>query len=143
MADGHGLPLNVELTAGQAHDSTCFESVLEGIGIPQPVGRPRTRPTRVAGDKGYSCRRIRDWLADHGIQAVIPHKDNEHARTDGRVKFDKRTYKRRAIIENVIGWLKESRRIGTRYDKLAVSFQAMLQLAMIREALKKAFSDRA
>lgn len=138
-----GVPLNVELTAGQTHDSTCFESVIDGIKVPQPLGRPRTRPTRVAGDKGYSCRRIRDWLADHGITAVIPHKDNELARTDGRVKFDKLTYKRRSIIENVIGWLKECRRVGTRYEKLAVSFQAMLQLAMIRNCLKIAFSDRA
>jgi transposase len=137
------VPLKVELSAGQTHDSTCFESVIEGIKVPQPLGRPRTRPTRLAGDKGYSCRRIRDWLADHGIIAVIPHKDNELARQDGRVKFDKSMYKRRAIIENVIGWLKECRRTATRYEKLAVSFQAMLQLAMIQRCLKIAFSDRA
>jgi len=133
----------VELTAGQTHESTCFESVLDGIKVPQPLGRPRTRPQRVAGDKGYSCQRIRDWLDKHGIGQVIPHKDNEHARTDGRVKFDKTTYQRRSIIENVIGWLKECRRVGTRFEKLAVSFQAMLQLAMIQRCLKKVFSDRA
>ncbi len=137
------MPLNVEITAGQVHDSTCFETVFDGIAIAQPVGRPRTRPQRAAGDKGYSCRRIRDWLTDHGITPVIPHKDNEHARTDGRVKFDQQTYRRRHIIENVIGWLKECRRIGTRYEKLAIHFQAMVQLAMIRNCLKIAFSDRA
>jgi len=137
------VPLNVELSAGEAHDSTCFESVIDGIKVPQPLGRPRTRPRHVAGDKGYSCRRIRDWLTDHGITPVIPRKDNELARTDGRVKFDKQMYKRRSIIENVIGWLKECRRIGTRFEKLAVSFQAMLQLAMIQRSLKIAFSDSA
>lgn len=73
----------MELSAGQTHDSTCFESAIDGIRVPQPLGRPRTRPTRVACDKGYSCRRIRDWLNDHGIKAVIPHKDNELARHDG------------------------------------------------------------
>src|SRR5581483_5815445 len=98
VTDGRGVPLNVELTAGEAHDSTCFESVIDGIKVPQPLGRPRTRPTHVAGDKGYSCRRIRDWLTDHGITPVIPHKDNELARNDGRVKFDKHMYKRRSII---------------------------------------------
>lgn len=143
MADGRGLPLNIELSAGETHDSTCFESAIDGIKVPQPVGRPRTRPTCVSCDKGYSCRRIRDWLADHGIKAVIPHKDNEKARYDGRVKFDKAIYKRRSIIENVIGWLKECRRVGTRFEKLAVSFQGMLQLAMIQRSLKIAFSDRA
>ena len=137
------MPLNVELSAGQTHDSTCFESVIDGIKVPQPLGRPRTRPKRVAGDKGYSCRRIRDWLFDHGITAVIPRKDNELLRHDGRAKFDKQSYKRRAIIENVIGWLKECRRVATRFEKLAVSFQAMLQLAMIQRILKIAFSDKA
>ncbi len=138
-----GVPLNVEVTAGQIHDSTCCEEVFDGIAIPQPVGRPRQRPGRAAGDKGYSCQRIRAWLRDHGITPVIPHKDNEAARFDGRVRFDKIRYRRRSIIENVIGWLKENRRIATRFEKLAVHFLAMLQLAMIQNCLKIAFSDRA
>lgn len=117
--------------------------MFDGISIAQPVGRPRQRPKRAAGDKGYSCRRIRDWLRDHGIKAVIPHKENEHARTDGRTKFDKESYRRRSIIENVIGWLKECRRVATRFEKLAINFQAILQLAMIQNCLKIAFSDRA
>lgn len=137
------MPLNVEISAGQTHDSTVFESVFDSIAIAQPVGRPRTRPARAACDKGYSCQRIRDWLSDHGIKAVIPHKDNEQARYDGRVKFDKAAYRRRSIIENVIGWLKECRRVATRFEKLAINFQAMLQLAMIQNCLKIAFSDRA
>ncbi|MCH8252944.1 MAG: transposase, partial [Planctomycetes bacterium] len=41
------------------------------------------------------------------------------------------------------GWLKESRRIGTRFEKLAVNFHGMLQLAMIRRYLRILFSDRA
>jgi transposase len=137
------VPLSVEVIAGHAHDSTCFESIVDGICIPQPVGRPRKRPRRATADKGYSCRRIRDWLWDHGITPVIPHKENEYARTDGRVKFDKEAYRKRSIIETVMGWLKECRRIGTRFEKLAVHFTGMLQLTMIQNCLKIAFSHRA
>jgi transposase len=61
----------------------------------------------------------------------------------GRVKFDELAYRQRSIIENVIGWMKECRRIGTRFEKLAIRFLAMLQLAMIQICLKIAFSDRA
>jgi transposase len=143
VTDGRGVPLNVEVTAGQVHDSTCFEAVFDGIGIPQPVGRPRKRPRRAAGDKGYSCQRIRDWLENHGIGPIIPYKENETAHADERAKFDAVAYRRRAIIENVIGWLKECRRIGTRFEKLAIHFLAMLQLAMIQNCLKILFSDRA
>jgi transposase len=48
------------------------------------------------------------------------------------LNFDKETYRRRSVIERCIGWLKESRRIGTRFEKLAVNFLAMIKLAIIR-----------
>jgi hypothetical protein len=54
VTDGRGLPLAVEVTAGQRHESTQVEAVLDDISIPQPVGRLRRRPQRLAGDKGYS-----------------------------------------------------------------------------------------
>ncbi len=116
---------------------------MDSIAIPQPVGRPRKRPARLAGDKGYSFPRVRDWLRQHGIKPLIPHRDNERARHDGRVTFDKQGYKRRSIIEQTIGWLKECRRIGTRFEKLALNFLAMMKLAMIQRCLKLAFSDTA
>lgn len=116
---------------------------MDSVAIPQPLGRPRKRPGRLAGDKGYSCHRVREWLRKRGIGPLIPHKDNELARYDGRVKFDKQGYKRRCIIEQTIGWLKECRRIGTRFEKLAINFLAMMKLAMIQRCLKIEFSDRA
>jgi len=118
------------------------ESAMKSIAIPQPLGRPRKRPERLAGDKGYSNHRVRDWLRQRGIKPLIPHKENEHARYDGRVKFDKQEYKRRSIIEQAIGWLKACRRVGTRFEKLAINFLAMIKLAMIQRCIKITFSDR-
>lgn len=97
----------------------------------------------MAGGKAYSVPRVRDWLKAWGIEPVIPHKNNEHARHDPAVLFDRRTYRRRAVVEQCVGWLKECRRIGTRFEKLAVNFHGMLQLAMIGRYLKLLFSDRA
>jgi transposase len=53
------------------------------------------------------------------------------------------TYKKRAAVEQSIGWVKERRRIDTRYEKLAVSFLAMIKLAFIRFYLKLNSSDTA
>jgi transposase len=142
VTDGRGRPLAVEVTAGQVHDATQVEAVLDQVAVPQPVGRPRTRPRRLAGDKGYSSGRIRDWLKRHGITPLIPHKDNEKARHDRRVKFDKVEYKRRSIVEQTIGWLKECRRICTRFEKMVVNFRAMMKLAMIQRSLRIVFSNR-
>ena len=124
------------MTAGQVHESTRLESVMDRVAVPQPVGRPRTRPRRLAGDKAYRGRRIRDWLAARGIKRVIPSAANERARHDERVKFDPLAYRRRSIIENCVGWLKECRRIATRFEKLAVNYLGMLKLAMITRYLR-------
>ncbi len=143
VTDGHGHPLAIHVTAGQVHESTQFETVLNAVRIPQPVGRPRTRPGRVAGDKGYSFDRIRHWLRAHAIGIVIPRRSDQQARLHGCVaEFDKDTYKRRHVIENCVGWLKECRRIGTRFEKLAVNFLALLKLACFQRCLRFAFSVR-
>lgn len=134
------MPLAVEVTAGQQHESTRVETILDRIGIPQPVGRPRKRPQRLAGDKAYSVRRIRDWLHAHGIRPVIPRKSNETYQDKG---FDKQRYRQRAVIEQCVGWLKECRRIATRFEKLALSFLAMFKVAIIQRYLKIVFSDSA
>jgi transposase len=130
------------VTAGQVHESTRLESVVATF-IASRMHRRRTKPRKLAGDKGYSVQRIRDWLRSRGIEPVIPHRDNEAARWDPAVAFDKRTYRQRHVVEQCVGWLKECRRIGTRYEKLAVHFHGMLQLAMVRRYLKLLFSDRA
>ena len=148
VTDGNGTPLAVDVTAGQVHESTRVESVV-GRAVACLIGRRRKRrgrrhkPKKLAGDKGYSVPRVRDWIGRRKIEPVIPHKDNERARWDPNVKFDRKAYRGRSVVEQCVGWLKELRRIGTRFEKLAVHFHGMLQLAMIRRYLKLLFSDRA
>jgi len=91
------------------------------------IGR-RKRPKRLAGDKGYSCDRVRRWLRRHKMVPVIPTKCNEQPQKD----FDREAYRGRNVVERCVNWMKENRRLGTRYEKLAVNFLAMAKLAMIR-----------
>jgi transposase len=135
VSDGNGLPLAAEVTAGQRHESTQTERVLNKVRIRQRRGRPRCRPVKLAGDKGYSYPRIRGWRRRHGIQAVIPRRKDQRP-DDGRVQFDREVYKRRAVVEQCVGWLKESRAVATRFDKLAVNYLATVKLAMIQRYLR-------
>lgn len=112
------------------------------VRIRQPSGPPCTRPACVAGDKGYSYLRVREWLRRHSIRVVIPRRDDQHPE-DGRHRFDKTLYRRRCTIEQCVGWLKECRRLATRFEKLAVNFLAMIHVAFIERYLRVAFSDRA
>jgi transposase len=136
VTDGNGLPLAIEVTAGQAHESTTFEGVMNKVRIPKRRGRPRCRPVRLAGDKGYSYPRIRRWLARYGIKSVIPYRKNQNP-DDGRHRFDRQAYRRRSVVEQCVGWLKECRAVGTRFDKLAVNYAATVKLAMIQRYLRK------
>lgn len=46
------------------------------------------------------------------------------------------------MIERMFGWLKENRRVVTRFDKLAKSYGAMVSLACVTRCLRQFFSDR-
>jgi len=90
----------------------------------------------MAGDKAYSCRRIRHRLRHHHIEPVIPQTDKQRRQQRGRPpKFDRQAYRRRNVVERCVGWLKENRRLAVRYEKLAVTYLGMLKLAMIRRYL--------
>ena len=92
-------------------------------------------PVALAGDKGYRADWIDEYLLDHDIQPVIPSKDNED-RAARPVRFNKKKYRRRSIIEQLIGWLKESRRIFSRFEKTAKNFAGMLKMAFIHRYLR-------
>lgn len=134
-ADRRCRPLAFMLTPGQAADSPRFVAVLQRVRVRGPVGRPRTRPDAVAGDKAYSSRANRAYLRGRGIRAVIPEKVDQaaHRRNRGSaggrpVAFDAELYKDRNTVERCINKIKAWRGLATRYDKAPASYLAGLQL---------------
>ncbi len=138
-ADTSQTVMAFKLTAGQRADSPQLGPVLDRISVPRSgVGRPRTRPVRVLADKGYPSRANRAYLRKRGIQAVIPDRKDQRrnraakGRLGGRPPvFDREVYKQRNTIERAIGRLKRYRAVSTRYDKLAVRYEATIQVAII------------
>jgi transposase len=98
-------------------------------------GGPVAWPVALAGDKGDRAEWIDEYRIGLGIVPVIPSKENED-RSARRVEFDKEAYRRRSIVEDLIGWLKECRRVFSRFEKTAKNFGGMIKMAFIERYLR-------
>jgi transposase len=115
------------LTAGQRHEQIALEALLDRGAIRrQARGRPRLRPRRVAGDKGYGSPTARRRIRRRGIVPVIPTKSNEPRDP----AFDRAACRERNRIERLINRLKQFRRLATRCEKRAINHLAMLTIGM-------------
>ena len=122
ICDAEGTALGVRLSPGQEHETQQFVALME-----EATAWPE-QPEKLAGDKGYSAEWIRDWLQARGIKPVIPYKSNEKGHSK---RFDRKSYSKRNIIERCVNSLKWFRRVATRYEKLAIHYLGMVNLAII------------
>ena len=102
------------LTPGQAADCRHALALLEGLVV-----------ERLIGDRAYDTNELRDWCAEHGAEAVIPSKRNRKA----PIPHDRQAYKRRHLIENLFGRIKDFTRITLRKCKTSRSYAAFVSLA--------------
>jgi transposase len=119
--------MTLVLTPGQRHEATAFAALMEQGAVRRPGrGRPRVRPRRVVGDKGYTGRGRRAYCRRRGIRHTIPRR-----RTERRTgPFDRAVYRLRHRVENLIARCKQYRSLATRYDKRAQSYRALWVIAM-------------
>lgn len=113
-------PISIQLTGANIHDSDPVIPMLNYL--------KNTGIKRFVADKGYDDDKIRTALADLKIKADIPPRSNrrEHRFHDNSI------YKWRWRVEAFFGKIKENRRIALRVDKLDVTFNSFIALALIK-----------
>jgi transposase len=118
LVDTNGLPVRLALTAGEAHDKRLAVKLLSRL----------KSKTMLLADRGYDADWIRALAAKKGAWANIPPRSNRRA----PICFSPYLYRARNLFERFFNKIKHCRRVATRYDKLAASYLAFVQLVSIR-----------
>ena len=124
ITNGHGLPMAIEITGGQASDYRGFDLLYDG---------ERNLPKVLIADRGYDADRIRSKVAKAGGTTVIPSRQNRRK----IIPVDRFAYGLRNRIERTFGRMKQSRRVATRYEKTATSFLGFLHVVALRIWIRK------
>ena len=113
LTDAPGNLIDVRLLPGQAHDLRGTAALIEGLSCRQ-----------LLAGRAFDANRVREALAEAGIEAVVPPKSNRRFPAE----FDRDTYKWRHLIENFFGKLKEYRGIAMRCCKTDTSCSAFIAI---------------
>jgi transposase len=108
------------------------------VARPGGRGRPRKRLAHLIGDKAYSSRANRAALRARHIPHTIPEPADQQANRRRRgarggrpPAVDRVRYRARNQVERLMNRRKQFRAVATRFDKLAVRYQATVCVADI------------
>ena len=121
MVDARGLPLAVQVTGANRHDSMVFEELIDAV---PPVaglsGRPRSRPDKLHADKGYDYAKCRRALRQRNIACRIARRG---------VESSERLGPHRWVVERTHAWLAGFGKLRIRFERQLGTHSALLRLA--------------
>src|SRR3954469_12422909 len=121
IVDGHGIPLAAATTAANVNEVTQLRRLVQAI---PPVrgkpGRPRRRPERLYGDRGYDSEPHRRWLRRRGIQPFLARRGEPHGSGLGVYRW---------VVERTLSWLHGKRKLRIRTERRGDIHDALVSLA--------------
>jgi transposase len=131
VVDGQGIPLGSTLASASPAEVKLAEETLEAVKVPRSgKGRPKKRPVRLIGDKGYDSDPLRKRLKYLKIELIAPHRSNRKKpkTQDGRKL---RRYRKRWKVERTFAWIGNFRRLVVRYERDIKMYRAFFHLACL------------
>lgn len=123
IVDAQGVPLASRVSAANSNDNLHTIPLVDAVPpIRGRVGRPRHRPERVQGDRGYDDEEDRQELRRRGIEPVLAKRYTEHGSGLGVFRW---------VVERTLSWLHQYRRLRTRYERHDYMHHAFLKLGCI------------
>lgn len=126
LADSNGFPLSIAIAEGNRHDAVLTDRTLDAAFVDE-------LPSKLIADKAWDSEKLKVDLAENrNIELIAPvrsGKKNKHKRKqDGR---SLRRYKKRWKVERLFAWLKQFRRVATRWERKSENYLGFVQLACI------------
>ena len=104
------------------HDSRLCEPLIDAVPpIRHCAGRPRKRPAKLHGDKGYDYRRCRRACRKRRVVPRIARRGVESGERLGRHRW---------VVERSLAWFARFRRLTVRYERRLDVLKAFHLLAM-------------
>jgi len=124
LVDANGIPLSIVVSGAQVHDVKLLEPTLDQIVTERP---PAQEPPKenLCADKGYTGEPARKVIEDRHYVPHVRQRGEEIAakRRNPRVRA------RRWVVERTHSWLNRYRKLLVRFEKTALSFEELLELA--------------
>jgi len=120
FVDSQGIPVNVRLTEANRHDVTQLLPLVESVPpIRGKRGRPLKKPRSVQVDRAYDSRTHRLALEQRGIRHQIASRRTAHGSNLGKTRW---------VVERIIAWLHQFRRLRVRCERLPSMHEAFRYL---------------
>lgn len=108
------------MTGGNRNDVTQLVPLMDRIPpVGGLVGRPRRRPDRLLGDRGYDHDCYRREVRKRSIEPLIARRGTEHGSGIGVYRW---------VVERTFAWLHHFKRLLVRYERRADIHEAFLAL---------------
>lgn len=103
-------------------DFKLLEQTLEATAVPRPAPTA-AQPQHLCLDKGYDYDGPRQIAYDYGLTTHIRRRGEDRSATPAQPGKP-----RRWVVERAHSWLNRYRRILVRWEKLALTYKAMLDI---------------
>lgn len=131
LTDGEGTPIGLMVTSASPHEVKLIEPLLEHVVIPL-----RAR-MRMLYDCAADSKELRARLKQRAIRLIAPFNKRRHQTCPKMTENEKHHYQNRWKIERTFAWLKNLRRLTTRWEYYSHLHEAFWQLGCMFTILKQ------
>jgi len=124
LVDAHGIPLSIVASGAHVHDVKLLEPTLDQIVVERP---PAQNPPKehLCADRAYTGEPAWKAIEDRHYKPHVRQRSEEIAAK----RRNPRARARRWVVERTHSWLNRYRKLLVRFEKTALSFEGLLELA--------------